>query len=205
MSDIKFNYIYKIIMIGDSGSGKTNILSRLIDDKFIVNTRTTIGIDFQVQQFHVDGQIIKIQFWDTAGQERFRSLVRSYYKMSKGIAIVFDLTRMSTFNNIDNWITEIKDNVDSDIVDDIEILLVGNKSDLAAKREVSNEEIKQVCQKHNLKYVETSAKEDTNIILSFQNLVERVHEKGYHSLPKGSIQILDVDDSIIKQGCCYLL
>ena len=203
-SDCDFKYIYKIIMVGDSGSGKTNLLSRLIENKFTDNNKTTIGIDFQVQSFQINGEIVKIQFWDTAGQERFRSLVRSYYKLAAAVMIVFDLTRKSTFDSIDTWINEIKQNVDPDMIDDLELLLVGNKSDLKNKQEVTNEEIDKVCEKYNLQYVETSAKNDINIILSFQDLVERVHKKGRCLYPSKDCIQLDVDTDIIKQGCCYI-
>jgi small GTP-binding protein len=199
-----FDYVYKIILVGDSGGGKTNLINRLIEDKFTSENKTTIGMDFHVKPFNVGTDIIKIQFWDTAGQERFRSIIRSYYRLAASVIIVFDLTRRSTFESIDRWINELRDNIHYNI-EDVELLLVGNKCDLAG-REVTKEEIEKVCEKYNLTYVETSAKDNINIQESFQELAERVHDHGYYIYGKESddiIQVIDTDDGIEKQGCCY--
>ena len=135
-----FDYFYKIIIIGDSGSGKTNIVARLVNEHFDSNSYTTIGIDFRVKTFNLNGDNIKFQIWDTAGQERFRSLIKSYYRLGSGIIVVFDLSNIESFNSIEKWMHEIENNSDLNI-HDIVIMLIGNKSDLNGKRQVEQEQI----------------------------------------------------------------
>jgi len=206
---LEFDYIYKIILIGDSGVGKTNIVTRFIQDKFIDDNRTTIGIDFQTRIYKIYGEQIKLQVWDTGGQERWRCITRSYYKQSGGIIIVFDLTRRETFDNISSWIKEIENNIDD--TSESEILIIGNKSDLPDQRQVSTKDIEELKQRYNFTYIETSAKHDLNIDDAFTDLVMKVHKRGLYIYCSkddkiGNLVIIRDDGVVNKAKCgCVIL
>lgn len=202
MADLEFTTIYKIVLVGDSGAGKSNIVGRLVDEHFDSNSRTTIGIDFRVKTFNLNGETIKIQIWDTAGQERFRSVIRSYYRLAASIIIVFDLSNRESFDSIDRWMKEIEDNTEFSIRD-IVIMLIGNKSDIK-KREVSKEEIDNICNKYDLIYRETSAKDCTGIDEAFQKLAVEIHKKGKHlHYTRINTDKIVLDSDIKKRGCCF--
>lgn len=135
MSDMEFDALFKIILVGDAAVGKTNILSRYSNDEFSLETKTTIGVEFSSKIFNIDDYKIKVQIWDTAGQERYRSITNAYYKGSKGAIIVFDVSRKQTFDNVDKWHEDIIKCGEKDIC----LLLIGNKCDLE-NREVSTEQ-----------------------------------------------------------------
>jgi len=135
MSDIEFDILYKVILVGDPAVGKTNILSRFTKDEFMEDTRSTVGVEFSTKLFEVGDHNIKVNIWDTAGQERFRSITLSYYKGSKGAIIVFDVSRRETFDHIEKWHKDIIENTE----ENISIVLVGNKCDLES-REITTEE-----------------------------------------------------------------
>jgi small GTP-binding protein len=132
----EFNMIFKVVLIGDSGVGKTNIMSRYIKDEFSIETKTTVGVEFGAKKLEINGNNIKAQIWDTAGQERYKSITNAYYKGAKGALIVFDITRPSSFESVDKWITELKSKCDVDV----SIIMIGNKCDLENERAVSKEE-----------------------------------------------------------------
>jgi small GTP-binding protein len=135
-SEDDYDLIFKVVLIGDSGVGKSNILTRYLKDEFSLNTKTTVGVEFGTKQIAVDDIKIKAQIWDTAGQERYRSITNAYYKGSKGALLVYDITKRNTFENVDRWLEEFKKNCDPDI----SIILIGNKFDLENDREVTVEE-----------------------------------------------------------------
>jgi small GTP-binding protein len=137
MSEVEFDVLYKVILVGDPAVGKTNILSRFTKDEFLEDTRSTVGVEFSTKLFEVGDHKIKVNIWDTAGQERFRSITLSYYKGSKGAIIVFDVSRRETFDHIDKWHKDITQNTE----ENISIIIVGNKCDLE-NRNVSTEEAK---------------------------------------------------------------
>lgn len=190
---MNFDYVYKIIILGDSGVGKSNIVNQFVNGTFKDQNQTTIGIDFQIKQFNIDNDNIRIQIWDTAGQERFRCITRSYYQSVAGIILVFDLTRRSTFINITNWLSEIKKNIDN--MAGIETILIGNKSDLE-NREVSEYDITRLQEEYDLPYIETSAKTYNNIDEMFRELVSRVHR--HKKCIYSSKKINKDDDEILK-------
>ena len=128
-------YAIKIVLVGDSGVGKSNILTRYCNDTFIQEGKTTIGVELENKFFNVNDDIVNVSIWDTAGQERFKSITNAYYKGAQGIVIVFDLTRQDTFEHVKTWFTEVKNSANSNI----QCLLVGNKSDLAELRQVTSE------------------------------------------------------------------
>ena len=133
MENKEYDLLFKLILIGDSCVGKSNILLKYLKNQFNENSKTTIGVEFGTKNIIINNKRIKIQIWDTAGQERYRSITSAYYKGAKGALIVYDITRKNTFDNIDKWITDLKLNLDKNIC----IIILGNKSDLIDKREIN--------------------------------------------------------------------
>ena len=169
----EYSLIFKIILIGDTSVGKTNILSRYINDKFSETSKSTVGVELATKVEHYNNKKIKIQIWDTAGQERYKSITTSYYKGAKGAFIVYDITRKESFKNVDKWIKDLKEFGDEDVT----ILIIGNKCDLEDEREVSIEEVKKKAELFDIGYCETSALKAKNINYAFQTLIKLVAEK----------------------------
>lgn len=155
-------------MIGDSGVGKSNLLSRFVDNVFNMDSKPTIGVEFATKTTNIDGKCIKNQIWDTAGQERFRAITNAYYRGAVGAIIAFDLTKAKTFENVQKWLGELKENAEQRIT----VMLVGNKSDLADTREVSPELIEDYANKNKLYYLETSAATGSNVNEAFTQLIK---------------------------------
>ncbi|OXB71905.1 UNVERIFIED_CONTAM: hypothetical protein H355_004784 [Colinus virginianus] len=153
------DYLFKLLLIGDSGVGKSCLLLRFADDTYTESYISTIGVDFKIRTIDLDGKTVKLQIWDTAGQERFRTITSSYYRGAHGIIIVYDVTDRESFNNVKNWMVEI----DKYAMEGVSKLLVGNKCDLSAKRAVSYEEGKEFADSCNIRFVETSAKNAHNV------------------------------------------
>lgn len=165
-TNISYDYLFKVTLIGDSGTGKTSIITRFIDNVFKDDTMTTIGVDFKIVSFDLGENVFaKMQVWDTCGSERFKSITASFLKTCSAFVLVFDLTRMITFKNVENWIKIIKENTQPKYM-----LLIGNKSDLADQREVQNEEIMKYCEESKLNYIEISAKTDNNVESIFKEV-----------------------------------
>ena len=163
--------IFKLILIGDEGCGKTNILSRYINQKFQNDTKATIGVELSSKTFTINNDKINAQFWDTAGQEKYKSMTAAYYKGALGALIVYDITKKYTFESIDRWITDLTNTADKRI----KIILLGNKSDLEEQREVSREEGEMKAKEYNIAFMETSALNGNNIEIAFNKLVEEVY------------------------------
>jgi small GTP-binding protein len=134
-NDDDYDMIFKLVLIGDSGVGKSNIISRYVRNEFKVDTKTTVGVEFGAKKVEVGGLNIKAQIWDTAGQERYRAVTCAYYKGAKGALLVYDITNLESFTNIDKWIRELKNNTD----ENISIIIIGNKSDLEKDRVIPME------------------------------------------------------------------
>ena len=173
LDDDNYDLIFKIVLIGDSGVGKTNILSRYINNEFSLATQSTVGVEFGSKIIKKNGKVIKLQIWDTAGQERYKSITSAYYKGSRGSFVVYDITRKTTYDNIDKWIGELKTNGSEDVL----IMLVGNKSDLEDKREVITEEVEKKAQEQKLAFCETSALNGKNVEYAFENLINEILKK----------------------------
>ena len=171
--DEEYSLIFKIILIGDTSVGKTNILSRYINDKFSETSKSTVGVELATKVENYNNKKIKIQIWDTAGQERYKSITTSYYKGAKGAFIVYDITKKESFKNVDKWIKDLKEFGDEDVT----ILIIGNKCDLEDEREVSIEEVKKKAELFDIGYCETSALKSKNIDYAFQTLIKLVAEK----------------------------
>ena len=175
MSDNEESYdiLLKLVMIGDSGVGKTNILSRYINNEFSSITKVTVGVEFFSTLIKKNNKLIKLQIWDTAGQERYKSITSAYYKGAKGAFVVYDITKMKTFKNLDKWITELKANGNEDIY----IILIGNKLDLEKNREVMTNDVKRKAEELKVGYFETSALDGSNIEHAFDVIVEEMSKK----------------------------
>ena len=173
MEDEEYSMIFKMILIGDSGVGKTNILNRYINNTFSETTKSTVGVELGTKVEEYNNTKIKVQIWDTAGQERYKSITKTYYKGAKGAFIVYDITKKDSFKNIDKWIQDLREFGE----DDAAILIVGNKSDLEESREVTTDEVKKKAEVYKMAYCETSALKSKNINYAFQTLIKLVAEK----------------------------
>jgi small GTP-binding protein len=166
------DFYLKVVIVGDSGVGKTNLLTRYTKNTFYENTKNTIGVDFFGVDMNIRGKSIKTQFWDTAGQETYQSMANAYYKNSLGAILVYDITRPETFQNLNKWVNLLKEHANPDIL----IFLVGNKSDLASQRKVSKEEAENFSKKNNMFFKEVSAKENYEQLVhkAFNTLLEEI-------------------------------
>ena len=163
-----YEQLYKIIIIGDSGVGKSNILGRYLHNEFKQDTKSTVGVEFGSKKVKVGQNNIKLQIWDTAGQERYRSITSAYYKGSKGCFIVYDITSTQSFDNVEKWYEEIMKTADKGI----SLILVGNKSDLENERKVTIEMGQNKAKNLNCPFYETSALANTQIDTVFQTISE---------------------------------
>ena len=169
---VKEDFKLKIVVVGDSGVGKTNLIKRFITNEFNQNFKATIGVEFMSKTYKINKHLFKIEIWDTAGQERYKSITAIYYKGSKGALIVYDTTAQSTFNNIDKWIMEIKDKTSKDI----KLMIIGNKIDLKDEREVKNEEALKKADTLGIPLMETSALDATNVKEAFYDLLKEIYK-----------------------------
>ena len=192
--NIKEDLKLKLVLLGDSGVGKTNLISRYISNSFDENTRATIGVEFFCKNFRINKKrTIKVEIWDTAGQERYKAITSVYYKGAKGAFIVYDITSRKTFENIDKWIGEIKERT----TDDVKLIIIGNKTDLNNEREVKSEEALIKYQDMDIPLIETSAFEDTNVNEAFINLIKIV----YKDIARKEIEERkNISDNKISQG-----
>ena len=213
LSNINYDYIFKVALIGDSATGKTSILLRFIDDYFTEDTKSTIGVDFKIVSLLLEPKIYaKMQIWDTCGSERFKSLTSSFIKTCSAFILVFDLTRTSTFQNIEHWIRTIKENTSPKF-----LILIGNKSDLVEQRALNKDFILEYCQKHFFNYLEISAKNNSNIEIMFKevayqlymdikkkenaNLKSQGKQGNFTNISNIQVQ-LESEDQKQKNGCC---
>lgn len=173
MYQADYDHIFKIMLIGNSSVGKSSLLMRFADDIFSETFLPTIGVDFKIRTIEADGSKVKLQMWDTAGQERFKSIVTSYYKGTHGILLVFDLTNMQTFRDMEQWLSDVEKHGKDNVVK----LLVGNKKDMDQQRQVPYEEAAKFAESLGVKYIETSAKSGENIEESFVELVVQMKKK----------------------------
>ena len=167
----KEDYKIKIIVVGDSGVGKTNLINRFASDKFDTNSKATIGVEFVYKTLKINKEVIKIEVWDTAGQERYRAITSSYYKGAKGAIIVYDITNEDSFNNVESWMNEVTKKGQRDI----QFLLLGNKKDLFNDREVSEEKGIEKARELNMHLFEASALEKTNVNEAFNYLMREIY------------------------------
>ncbi|XP_042379466.1 ras-related protein RABA5c-like [Zingiber officinale] len=164
-------YLFKIVIIGDSAVGKSNLLSRYARNEFNLHSKATIGVEFQTQSMEINGKEVKTQIWDTAGQERFRAVTSAYYRGAVGALVVYDISRRTTFDSIPRWLQEINTHCDTTMAK----LLVGNKCDLENIRNISVEEGKSLAEAEGLFFIETSALDSTNVKEAFEIVIKEIY------------------------------
>ena len=203
-----YDMIFKIVLIGDTSVGKTNMLSRYISNEYNPNSQSTIGVELSTKNYIFDNNEVKVQIWDTAGQEKYRSITSSYYKGAQGCLLVYDITRKETFDNIDKWFSELKNSSNSDIT----AILIGNKCDLSNERKVTTEEAQKKAKLLNMAFMETSALDGSNIDKAFSELVSNVYQKNKQNFnneikvileDKGEeINQQDIEEKKKNSNCC---
>ncbi|KAK4255565.1 hypothetical protein QN277_008551 [Acacia crassicarpa] len=209
--DDDYDYLFKVVLIGDSGVGKSNLLSRFTKNEFSLECKSTIGVEFATRSVHVDDKIVKAQIWDTAGQERYRAITSAYYRGAVGALIVYDVTSHITFESVERWLKELRGHTDANIV----IMLVGNKADLRHLRSVSTDDARAFAERENVFFMETSALESLNVDNAFTEVLTQIYHvvskktleigDDPYALPRGqTINIGSKDDvSAVKTaGCC---
>jgi len=201
-----YDYLFKLVLIGDSGVGKSCLLLRFADDNFTDSYISTIGVDFRFRTVTIDKKTVKLQIWDTAGQERFRTITSAYYRGADGIIMVYDVTSPESFDHVEEWLSE----VDRYANENTAKLLVGNKADLIEEKQVSEETAQRFADKLGISFLETSAKTATNVDAAFLTMAkeliknrEKQAEKDGSPKPggeKGKLKV--VNPSNKKAGCC---
>ncbi|KAJ1379879.1 Small GTPase superfamily [Sesbania bispinosa] len=167
----KIDYVFKVVLIGDSAVGKSQILARFARNEFSLDSKSTIGVEFQTRTLVVDHKTVKAQIWDTAGQERYRAVTSAYYRGAVGAMLVYDITKRQTFDHIPRWLEELRSHADKNIV----IILIGNKCDLENQRDVPTEDAKEFAEKEGLFFLETSALEATNVETAFMTVLTEIY------------------------------
>ncbi|CAN0897459.1 Ras-related protein Rab11D [Linum grandiflorum] len=206
-----YDYLFKLVLIGDSGVGKSNLLSRFTKNEFNLESKSTIGVEFATKTINIDSKVIKAQIWDTAGQERYRAITSAYYRGAVGALLVYDVTRHSTFENAARWLRELRDHTDPNMV----VMLIGNKSDLRHLVAVQTEEAKAFAERETLYFMETSALTATNVESAFTEVLSQIYKIASKRAVEGSSdgatpvplkgETIDVkqDGSVLKRiGCC---
>merc|ERR1711934_251512 len=177
----EYDHLFKLLLIGDSGVGKSCLLLRFADDTYTESYISTIGVDFKIRTIEIGGKSIKLQIWDTAGQERFRTITSSYYRGAHGIIVVYDVTDQASFGNVKQWLQEI----DRYACENVNKLLVGNKCDLTTKKVVDYNTAKEFADGLGIPFLETSAKSSTNVEDAFVTMATEIKKRVSDSAPGG--------------------
>ena len=202
--------VFKIIIIGDASTGKTNILSKYLNNKFEKDSKATIGVEFGNKIFEIKNSRVNCQIWDTAGQERYKSMTKAFYKGALGALIVYDISKKDTFDNVENWITDLKKSSDKKV----SIILIGNKNDLEESRQVKKEEGEMKAKEYGIAFLETSALNGNNIEIAFKTLVDEVYNQCHREFESvADVEILKGETINIneqkpeekKSKCCIKL
>uniref|UniRef100_A0A7S3JSL2 Uncharacterized protein n=1 Tax=Aureoumbra lagunensis TaxID=44058 RepID=A0A7S3JSL2_9STRA len=180
---MSYSYLFKYIIIGDTGVGKSCLLLQFTDKRFQAIHELTIGVEFGARMIEIDDRQIKLQIWDTAGQESFRSITRSYYRGAAGALLVYDITRRETFKHLTRWLEEARQNSNSNMV----VMLIGNKADLEHRRAVSVDEGERFARDHGLIFMETSAKTAMNVERAFIRTADSI----YNQIQTGAYDVTD--------------
>jgi len=203
--EAKEDYKLKLVVVGDSGVGKTNLIKRFANNTFNSNSKATVGVEFLSKSFKINNRIFKIEIWDTAGQERYKSITAAYYKGAKGALVVYDITSKISFENIDKWMMEIKEKSSKDL----KLMIIGNKSDLKDARQVSNEEALRKAQDTGIALMETSALDSTNVKEAFHDLLKEMYIEISAKIAKVEESLNDNKEALQletndgkKKGCC---
>eukprot|EP01084_Bolivina_argentea_P128699 227441_1 len=203
-----YDFLFKMLVIGDSGVGKSCLLVRFADDKYTDSYISTIGVDFKIKTFDMNHKTIKLQIWDTAGQDRFRAITTAFYRGAHGIIVVYDVTDLSSFLNIKSWLYE----VDRYAVENVCRLIIGNKIDLLDDRMVSCDEANAFANELNIPYMECSAKQKLNVTEAFHTLTKQIIDTNYGDTfdtnrikPKLSddLETIEIGDKRPPQKKCF--
>ncbi|XP_053743263.1 ras-related protein Rab-25b [Synchiropus splendidus] len=203
-SDEAYNFVFKVVLIGESGVGKSNLLSRFTKNEFNHDSRTTIGVEFSTRTIELDGLTVKAQIWDTAGLERYRAITSAYYRGAVGALLVYDITKHLTYESVERWLKELYEHADAHIV----VMLVGNKCDMESERAVPTEEAKDFADKKGILFLETSALLSTNVEAAFNNVLAEIHKKvSSKEVVRGSINAVSINrpdsqNTEQKKPCC---
>jgi Ras-related protein Rab-11A len=166
-----YDHLFKVVLVGDSAVGKSNLLSRFTRDEFTLDCKSTIGVEFATKTVMVDDKHIKAQIWDTAGQERYRAITSTYYRGAVGALMVYDITNAETFKNLDKWLNEVKEHAPTHVI----VMLVGNKLDLDFRRQVTKDEAVAYSKANSLSFIETSALDSTNVKKAFEKIIGEIY------------------------------
>ncbi|XP_051888951.1 LOW QUALITY PROTEIN: ras-related protein Rab-37-like [Pristis pectinata] len=191
---------YKVMLIGDSGVGKTCFLVQFKDHAFLAGSYiATVGIDFRNKVVVVDGVKVKLQIWDTAGQERFRSVTHAYYRDAQALLLLYDITSKSSFDNIRAWLTEVHEYAQQDVV----IMLLGNKADITSERAIKREEGEKLAREYGVPFIETSAKTGINVELAFLAVAKELKHRSVNQPNEPKFQIHEyIESQREKSRCC---
>ncbi|KAI8978976.1 GTP-binding protein ypt2 [Pilobolus umbonatus] len=203
---VSYDYLIKLLLIGDSGVGKSCLLLRFSEDSFTPSFITTIGIDFKIRTIELDGKRIKLQIWDTAGQERFRTITTAYYRGAMGILLVYDTTDERSFNNVRNWFA----NIEQHASEGVNKILIGNKCDMEGKRVISTEQGKALADELGIRFIETSAKANVGVEDAFFDLARDIKsrlidtQQAQQSRQKDEVRLDQSSPSKVlpQGGCC---
>ena len=207
MAEEEYEMMLKIILIGDSAVGKTNIMSKYLKNTFLEESKATVGVEFGSKIFTIEGHNIKAQIWDTAGQEKYKAITGAYYKGCKGAFVVYDITRKDTFISVERWVHDLKTAGDQKLT----VILIGNKSDLENQREILKEQGEEKAKSFGCAFLETSALSGNNIEKAFEMMVKEIFNKYKNdvlddeelvSLEKGDDLANKSNDNTNKKGCC---
>ena len=202
-----YDVLFKIVLIGDSFVGKTNIMSKYLKNEFHEDSKATVGVEFGAKKFDIEGKSVKAQIWDTAGQERYKAITTTYYKGAKGALIVYDITRKETFDSVDRWISELVNSGDKNMT----MLLIGTKCDLDTQRQVTKEQGEEKAKAFRVAFLETSASSGENLDVAFEMIMKEVYSKCKNELDEEDrmeeMQIgkeidLTKEKKVDKKKCC---
>ena len=203
--DKDYEFIFKVLLLGNSNVGKSSLFLRFVDDIWNDTFVPTIGVDFKIKTFEIDQKKIKMQIWDTAGQERFKNIIASYYRGAHGILLIYDVTDKDSFKGLNNWLIEIEKNANKNVLK----VLIGNKTDLEEKRVITFNKGKEFADTYGLKFLETSAKKNLNVLEAFETLGREImaanaEKKIVNPKQNKKITVSKANDLNIqkKDGCC---
>ena len=187
MEDENYEMMFKVVLVGDSSVGKTNIMSKYLKNEFHEDSKATVGVEFGSKQFNIEGHQIKAQIWDTAGQERYKAITSAYYKGAKGAFVVYDITRKQSFDSVDRWINELKAAADKKL----SIIIIGNKCDLEDQRQVTKEQAEEKAKTNEVAFMETSALSGENLDKAFEKMMNEVFKKCHEEMSsEGDLDIV---------------
>ena len=203
----KESYKFKVVVVGDSGVGKTNLIKRFVSNEFKSDSKATVGVEFLSKNFIINGEIFKIEIWDTAGQERYKSITTAYYKGAKGAMIVYDVTNQTSFDNVDKWYNEIKEKASKNI----NLIVIGNKNDLIDKKIINSESSIEKAKSFGIAIMETSALSASNVKEAFYLILKEMYKSVKSMISDGDkkenvqgngVQLNTTEKTKKKKKCC---